>query len=218
MSKHSIDVPVPPELADFFRWPPILATESPAEYRALLMALSLELTPRSTLEWLHFKEIMESFWEIRRCKNFKAALVDISRKAAVAKVLESIAVGDVAERSHFVTEMTEAFFGGAEEKSKVALLLQKHGFRAHEVDAQAMAMRLPELELIDRQLTRARAAHMTSLRELEYLRGAGSWRQAVTKLVDADSSMIPLAPPAEQNDSAQGANAQGASPQGAVAK
>jgi hypothetical protein len=205
MNTKCVEVPVPPELAGFFRWPPILASESPADYKDMFTAVASELRPQGALGWLFFKDILESIWETRRWKNAKAALVDITRMTAVRQVLESIAVGDEAERGRFVAEMTEAWFGDAEEKSKVALLLQKHGFRMQEVDAQAMAIRLQDLELMDRQLARARAAQMTTLRELEYYRGAGSWRQTLTKLVDVDRSMIPLAPPAEQSAGEQGA-------------
>jgi hypothetical protein len=208
MSIHSVDVPVPAELADYFRWPPVLATESPVEYQAVLTSLAREIKPRGTLEWLLFKDLVDSVWEIRRYVSAKATLIDLTRKTARRQVLEIIAVGDETQRRRFVDANIEARFLDDDEHAKLESLMHKHGFRESEIDAQAMAILLPELELIDRQLERARANKMKTLRELEYFRGA-SWHipDELKKIVDAQVSLVPLAPPAEQGADVQGASA-----------
>ncbi len=196
MSTRFVNVPVPAELASFFKWPPLLVTESRGEYEALFKAFADELKPKSTFEYLLFKDILESIWEIRRLKNSKSSLIDLARKTALHRVLESIAEGDAEQRHRFAEEKTVAWFKSIEEQGSIGVLLQKHGLREQDIDAQAMAMRLPELEIIDRQLERARANQTAMLRQFEYLQVAGPWRisEKLAQIVDTEAQAIPLVP------------------------
>jgi hypothetical protein len=63
-------------------------------------------------------------------------------------------------------------------------------------------LRLPELEVFDRQLERARVTRMAIARDLEHHRAAGSWKRPdeLLQIVDAKAGSIPLDP--SDNDDA----------------
>jgi hypothetical protein len=148
MSTKWVNLPVPTELASFFKWPPILENESPSEYQDIFDAVAEQIKPRNKFEWLLSGDLSDTIWEIRRLKKFKATLVDMDRRMALQQVLEAIADGNEEERRRFADKNTELWFRDFEHREPLELLMQKHGFRAVEVDAQAMANRLPELEIL----------------------------------------------------------------------
>jgi hypothetical protein len=79
-------------------------------------------------------------------------------------------------------------------------LLQKHQLDEDAIVAQATALGLPELDMLDRKIERARVSRMVILRDIEYHRVAGTWKMPndLLKIVDAAAEPIPLAPSSDQ--------------------
>jgi hypothetical protein len=86
----------------------------------------------------------------------------------------------------------------------VAFLL-RHNLTEDAIAAQAMALRLPELNLIDRRLERALVSRMAVERDIEHHRAAGSWQTPMgfPQIVDATAVSISPAPPVDQAEHPQ---------------
>ncbi len=79
------------------------------------------------------------------------------------------------------------------------------GFGEDAIAAQAATLRLPELDILDRQLGRARLTSMAITRDIEHHRVAGSWNRTdkVLSIVDGTAGSPPLEAPAERAGLAQ---------------
>jgi hypothetical protein len=86
-----------------------------------------------------------------------------------------------------------------EGRSAVQKILGSHNLTEDAVAAQAMAMRLPELDNFDQQMGRARVARMAMERDIQHHRAAGSWKKPddLLKIIDAAAGSIPLSPSAK---------------------
>ena len=181
MSTNSISLNiaaiVPPALVGFFKPFPVLTSEDPNEYKLLLNVLVEQIKPEDVNEWILLKDIVDSYWEMKRYSNMKAGLIDVTRKSAARCALESIAEGNDQERAAFVAEHCKVWSEGEEGRSKVEVTLCVHGIGTRELDAQAGALRASEMELFDRQLERARVNATRRLHEIECYRGGASWKR-----------------------------------------
>ena len=88
------DVAVPAEIRALLGESPLLATEDPNRYYALLAKLALEVKPRDFVEWLWVKDIADLTWEIIRLRRIKAAYVNGQFTSALASRLKPAANGD----------------------------------------------------------------------------------------------------------------------------
>jgi hypothetical protein len=116
----------------------------------------------------------------------------------LGQLLESILEGDEERRHRAALEQVDAWFVHGEDS--ILALLRKHGLDEDDITTQATRLRLPELEMIDRRLERARINQMVTLREIEHYRAAGTWQRpkGLPQIVDAAVNSIPLAPAGEE--------------------
>ena len=75
-NKASIETLVPVEIRDVLGEPPLLATEDPNQYDALLTGLARDVRPSDFIEWLWVKDIADLTWDIIRYRRIKASYVD----------------------------------------------------------------------------------------------------------------------------------------------
>jgi hypothetical protein len=75
-TKAPIGTLVPAEIRDMLGKPPLLATEDPNQYDALLTELAREVRPSDFTEWLWVKDIADLTWDIIRYRCIKASYVD----------------------------------------------------------------------------------------------------------------------------------------------
>jgi hypothetical protein len=194
-TKHAI----PAELQGFFEKPPILINESRRDYDQVLTGTIETIEPQNTLEWSLLKDLVDLTWELRRLGKAKAALMNTTWKDALRMILESHLEGDPDDRSYTAREFTDAYLT-KDGRDRVMKFLLKHELTEDAIAAQAMALRLPEIDIIDRQMERARVTRMAIARDLQYHRVAGSWKRPddLLAIADAKASSIPLSPSSDQ--------------------
>jgi hypothetical protein len=200
MNTTSNKFAVPSEIAVFFKKPPILISEDPSEYEAVFASLFNAVGPHNAFEWLLFKDLVDLSWEIRRLGKSKAAVINMNWKEALRMTAESLLEVDDEERSRVAHELADHWFASAEARATVLELLQKHQLAEDAIVAQATALGLPELDVLDRKIERARVSRMVILRDIEHHRVAGTWKMPndLLPIVDASAEPIPLAPPNDQ--------------------
>jgi hypothetical protein len=187
--------PIPAELQGFFDDPPILINENRDEYYQLRGSIIETIGPRNTYEWMWVKSLLAYTWEERRLEKMKADLVNLTWKEALRTILESLLPGDPVERCRVARECSDGYFG-PEGRARVLSILARHKLTEGAIAAQSLTLRLPELEVINRQLQRAWLARIAIARDIIDHRIAGSWNKPedVLALVDARKSLIPLIP------------------------
>lgn len=196
--KEVVKCVIPVELQRFFANPPLRINESRTIYDAVLMATIEAIDPRDAYEWLLAKDLVDLTWQIRGVAKDKADMVNATWKEALRMLLETLLDGDPQERRCVAQARAQEFFT---EKGRewVVTFLADHQLTDDAIAAQAAALRLPELDIMDRQMERARLARMAIARDLLHHRVAGSWKRPddVVAIVDARASPVPLDPPAQ---------------------
>jgi hypothetical protein len=191
---------IPTELAGFFARPPMRIYEDRPVYEQVRKGVIETIEPRNKFEWLLVLDIANLTWDIRGFGKDKAAIVNTTWKEALRMILESLLDGDPQERRSVAQARAEKYFT-EEGRNWVIEFLGKHGLREDSIGAQAAALRLPELDIIDRQMGRARVMRMAMTRDIMHHRIAGSWREPdeVLRIVDANASLVPPDSPADQD-------------------
>jgi hypothetical protein len=190
----------PPKIESFFMKPPLVIGESRLEYERMFAALANTIRPQNPIEWLLVNDILNYSWEIRRFGKAKAALINLNWKDAIRRIAESLLDSDQAERSRVSQDLADNWFTSKEAKDAMQTLLSKHQLNEDAIAAQAMALRLPELDMIDRKTERAMAGRMALMRDLEHHRAAGTWKmpEGLLQIVDGTAEATSLAPSSDQ--------------------
>jgi hypothetical protein len=199
MNEVATRYPIPAELKRFFEKPPILINENRGSYEQVLRGTIETIEPQNIFEWLLAKDVVDLTWEDHRLGKMKAALVNVTWKEALRMVLESLLDGNPDERRRAAQEHAEVYFT-EEGRTAVLGILGRHELTQDAIAAQAMAMRLPELDIIDRQMERARVSRMAVARDILHHRSAGSWKRPddLLRVIDATASSIPLSPSSDR--------------------
>jgi hypothetical protein len=183
----------PATLKRFFRKPPLLLSESNIIYEDLYRSTATAMDPQNDMEWLLHKDFVDLSFELSRLGNDRASIVNMNSKAAIRMLLESLLGDDPDGLS--AQGRADAFFTD-EGRMWVLDQLRAHGLNIQAITAQAATMRRPELECIDRQMERVRAARVVTLREYAIYRQAGTWKgpNETLAIVDAKANPASLAP------------------------
>jgi hypothetical protein len=191
ITKHDI----PADIKWMFLRPPILATESRAEYDLLLESIATRIRPDNSIEWLIVRDIVNFSWGQRRQEKFKAELINMMFKDAAVVVLDPLLEGDPATRKHTAEKHADQWLRGDFDKGPLEDLLRAHGLSVHSISTYAMTMCLPQLELIEREMHRLNVMKMDALRDLEHYRGAGTWDiqdlPQITEVAANSTSLVP---------------------------
>jgi hypothetical protein len=195
---------IPANLISFFAHPPIRIGEDRHAYELVLTSTIETIEPKNALEWLWLKDLVDLTWEIRRSGKDKAAIVNVTWTEACRKILESFLDGDSQTRRSEAQARADKYFTEAGREWVLDFLAQ-HGLREDAIAAQAAALRLLELDMIDRQMERARLVRMAIARDILHHRANGLWRRPddVLAIVDAKASLVPLDPATDHDRPAQ---------------
>jgi hypothetical protein len=195
MSNESNVPVIPSGMAGFFKKPPLLITESLQDYDAFFNAAVQAIVPINSLEWIATGNYVNQQWDIRRQRQAKAGIINATRREAFRAVFESI-LPEAADRVETAANMADGWFMNPDERPALLQLLKMHELDDDAISAQAIAMRAPESEMIDREIHRLEVISMAQLREIEFHRRASSWRfpKSLLQIVDGVAESIPLQP------------------------
>jgi hypothetical protein len=194
MSNQTNALVVPPESARFVKRPRLLVTESPHDYDALFNAVAQTIVPANNLEWIAVGNYVDMVWEKRRLRCVKAAIINATRIEAFRTVFESI-LPETEDRLEVAALLAHEWYEKPDDRSAILDLLGKHDLDDAAISAQALALRSPEIERIDRMIQQLEISSMAQLREIEFHRRASSWRtpESLMQVVDgvAEPSRLP---------------------------
>ena len=135
--------------------PPLLRSESAAEFEAFQREIENELKPQGLIKQRLIREYVYLEWDIQRVRLCKAAIIDAGTRPALQHLLEQV-VGDDSGSFDDIADRTEdvsvLYFRNEKVKPTVLQVLAQFGLDEFAIVAQAMRDALPNLELIERML------------------------------------------------------------------
>jgi hypothetical protein len=171
--------------------PPLLEGEDTAAYDELLVRISGPVKPTDIFEEIWIRDIVDLVWEAFRLRRLKANLMTAVAHKGLTAILEPL-IGWTDARN-----LAEAW--AARERSaikQVDKLLASAGLTMDAVMAQALSLKLDDIERIDRMIATAEGRRNAILREVDRHRTAWrqNLRQAVQQIEAAEIKVIDAQP------------------------
>ena len=206
-NKASIETLVPAEIRDMLGKPPLLATEDPNQYDALLTELAREVRPSDFIEWLWVKDIADLTWDIFRYRRIKASYVDGRFRSALVQQLNLALQRDkrASDKSALsfnrdrildeANKLANDFIANANTKEKRDKWLKAHGVNAESITATSFDAAVDKLEAIERMLASVEYRRNNALQEIEGRRNASgrALRQTSDQIIEGEAPLVPLA-------------------------
>ena len=204
-NKASIETLVPAEIRDMLGNPPLLATEDPNHYEALLTELAREVRPSDFIEWLWVKDIADLTWDIFRYRRIKASYVDGRFRSALVQQLNGALQRAHPDKSALsfdldrildkANKLANDFIANANTKEKRDKWLKAHGVNAESITATSFDAAVDKLEAIERMLASVEYRRNNALHEIERRRNAlgRALRQTSDQIIEGEAPLVPLA-------------------------
>jgi len=182
--------------------PPVLISEDPSAYDAMLANMAAAVMPRDAIEWIWMKDCVDLSWEIRRIRHAKAGIIDATRKEALKSILESILENDELTGRDRISEAdikADGWYNDPAIREALRAHLAKHGLDEEAITAQAFALRARELEKLDIMLASAERRRCAMLQEIGIYRDLFCLRvRDSISIVDSETDELFLQPPKPQ--------------------
>ena len=208
-TKALIETLVPVEIRDVLGEPPLLATEDPNQYDALLRGFARDITPSGFIEWLWVKDIADITWDIIRYRHIKASYVDGCFRSALERQLdlalqrekraahpdESALYFDVVRMLDEPNKLANDFIANANTKEKRDKWLKAHGVNVESITTTSIDAAVDKLEVIERLLASVEHRRNNALQEIERRRNAlgRALRQTSDQIIEGEAPLVPLA-------------------------
>lgn len=135
--------------ADLVGKPAFQKTEDASEYATLRAEIGREINPQNIFDEMRVKDITDSVWEENRLKRQQTALIQGARTQSLAFLLAPH-YGDGLEAA---LETAQGYFSGNPKKIGLALeLIQKLGITDEQIEANAVHVRGPSFQMLDRMI------------------------------------------------------------------
>lgn len=166
-----------------FAPPPVLPGEDPAAYADLLARISGTVKPKDSIEELWLHTIAASTWELLRWRRAKSGVIKANMHSGMRTVLEPLCSYEEAEKlsSDWAIRAPQAM-------KKIEKILAGADLTMDEVVAETIAIKISDIEKLDRLITSAEACRNGTLREIDRHRATRgqAMRRAIEDVEDAD--------------------------------
>lgn len=161
--------------------PVLLEGEDRAEYNRLFAAVMDSVVPRDALEKLWVEDVVYLVWEARRLRILKAHLLRSSARHGLQEILgplmREIGDTDVIRSLHGQFSSADVlvrdwYANDPKARSEVDALLKKAGLSMADVMAQTLALKMDDIDQIDRMIALSEARRNGALREIDRHRSA----------------------------------------------
>jgi len=133
---------------DEMRPSPVLITECKEEFDELHAALTKELAPRGIVEKSFVADIANLFWERRRLRRSKTAILDMASKGALRRILCDFTAAD----RDWAESAPEVWLTHAGFREDIIEKLEASGLDESAIEAEAMRWVASDVEMLDRMM------------------------------------------------------------------
>jgi hypothetical protein len=190
-STRPANLPEPATRLDLLGPAPLFEGEDTAAYDELLARISGAVKPADIFEEIWIRDIVDLVWEAFRLRRLKANLMTAVAHVALEDILEPLLGWTDA---HDLAKAWAARERAAIER--VDELLASAGLTMDAVMAQALSLKLNDIERIDRMIATAEGRRNAILRELD--RHRTTWgqnlRRTVQEIEEAEIKVIEATP------------------------
>ena len=150
----------------------VLPSEDPQGYRNLLIELWELLRPKSALQWLDLKKLVDLTWEGLRLGRIKAEIINSVQKKSLSQLLLSMTNQRVCDftPSGNVTQAEEGatkWFIDPVAKKEIQTLFAKFNYSQNTIDAVAFIQHAAELATLEKMQMANEARQFAVRRQLE---------------------------------------------------
>jgi len=176
------------ECARFFGPPPLIAGEDQAQYEAMRDQISAAVGPLDFLEEIWVNDVVNLVWETLRLRRLRAALFHRDTRERLSKW---ITTSDPSRAGKLVTNWA---LHEPDAVAEVDAAFARAGRTIDEVTAEIFALKIDELERIDRMVAGAEARRNVALREIDRHRATlgAALGHAADEVLDAEFEELPL--------------------------
>jgi hypothetical protein len=169
---------------------PLIGGEDAAAYDALLARVAGAVAPADVLEEIWVRDVVDLAWETLRLRRLKALLLTAAAPEGMVATLTP-SIGAEAARELAVPWAA----GGRRAARRAEKLLAAAGLSAEAVTAHTLALRIDDVERIDRMIMLTEGRRAAALREIERHRSplAQGLRQALAA-EDSEADAVGEAP------------------------
>jgi hypothetical protein len=170
--------------------PALLKHESAQEFEKVLKELNLDIQPGNFTERMYVDDIANLTWDTLRYRRIKAGIVDNAFRHALENILRPFLRGpDGISMANLAAQgLASEWFFTQTAKDRVSALLKQAELDERAVEAEALRLRLSEIEKIDRLIASAEARRDKALRTVALYKEGFSKKllQSSDRLLDAD--------------------------------
>lgn len=150
------------ELQVLFGPPALLSAESPAQYWRLYSLLQAELAPAGVIEKMWLRDLVDLQWEVRRWRRLSNEFLSSSKHFGLDKILGSLPYdGSTMELKRNWTRRDPTAI------AKVTRLLDSAGLTEDAILAQTLAVKLDQIDRIDRMTFQAERRRDLAIQQIE---------------------------------------------------
>jgi len=153
--------------------PALLASEDRNAYEAALAGVGLSIRPRDAVDWLLTKTFVDLTWEMNRLMKAKAAMIDLTEKESLRCILESVFEAESLQGKDRLLEAelrADDWYTKPAIRKEIIELLSRYRLNEQAITAQAVALRLTELNKLDSMIASAEIRRSAALRDLRSYR------------------------------------------------
>jgi len=156
--------------ASTFWRPPLLKSESLAEFEAFHRQVENEIKPRRLILQGFVRDYCYVSWEIQRLWRCNATIIEAGSRPALQNLLDQL-VGDgdgsFDDIAHRTEEVSELYFRNATVKPTVLQLLGQFGLDESALIAQSVRDALPSLEAVEKMIASLERRRTRLLHQLD---------------------------------------------------
>jgi hypothetical protein len=174
------------ESARFFGPPPLIAGEDQAQYEMMRDQISAAVRPLDFLEEIWVNDVVNLVWETQRLRRLRAALLLAAAPEGVDRILRA--------SDPFFGQNVAADWASLQPGAmKIVDAALAASLTMDAVMAQTLALKIDEVERIDRMVASAEARRNIALREIDRHRATlgAALRHAADEVLDAEFTEIP---------------------------
>jgi hypothetical protein len=188
----------------FFGAPPLLKGEDPEKYNLLLETVSGTVQPVDIFERAFVRTVVNLIWEANRYRRLVGNTIVAAEQEALLRILNHLLYGTDTpllqmDGDNIMSNKSQSLSRRYVLRQQAAVdevdaLLASAGLDGEVVKAEALSLRLREIEGLNRMIANAEARMKTTLREIDrHRKGFGEQMRRAIEQVDG-----PAAAPSEQ--------------------
>jgi hypothetical protein len=140
---------IPNDILELLGPPPLIATEEPSRFQALVTRFAVEFDPKTTTEWFLVNDLVNVNWEILRYRRAKTVLVQLACPAAASDLIDDKTFREFSQ-TQLKPQPVVSTIGRPKERKELA----RYGLTVEDVFDSALIAKIEEIERFDKLIER----------------------------------------------------------------